>query len=501
MYRRSLLSVLAMLLSAAPAAPAPGAAMQPAPRTYTDSATIPDTLAYRRALLLAACVNANDAERTRAALVESLSPQFLREIPIEEHVSIFGQVTRELGPITVHAARSYDPPDPSTHAVLIVRSALLESWRAIVVDVEPEPPHRIVRINLAQARPPSNLPPAERLDDQQIAEHLAAYVGRLADAGAFSGTVLLARHGTVLLTRAAGLANRDFDAPVTLDTKFNLGSMNKMMTAIAVMQLAESGSLSLDDPVSMHLGSDWLPKVDLSTVHIRHLLNHTSGLGSYFTDAWERTARTLYRTVDDWKPVIADETLAFEPGTRFRYSNTGMLIAGAIVERVSGLSFDAYVRRHITEPAGMADTDFYETDRVTRNLAVGYEPFEQDGARHYRNNLHQHVIKGGPAGGGYSTAPDLLRFDRALRSGALVSPAALEQLWTPAPASPGYGLGFGVQETPAGRVVGHGGGFPGISANLDMYLDEGYTVIVLSNLGGAARSVEQKARELIDQGR
>jgi CubicO group peptidase (beta-lactamase class C family) len=493
----TLIAAATMLL-----APAPAAAQQ-APKPYTDSTAIPETPAYRRALELAELINNGDASHRREYLSAALAPEFLAQIPLDDHVAILGETARSNGTLEAYAARNYEPPEPQTHAVLIVRSTLLESWRAIVVDVEEAEPHRITGIFFAPARAPSDQAPAARLTDSQIAEQLGAYVDRLAAAERFSGTLLFAKNGRVLASRAVGVANRDFDVPVTTDTKFNLGSMNKMMTGIAVMQLVEAGKLSLDDPLSLHLSEDWLPEVDKSKVQVRHLLTHTSSLGSYFTEEWDRASRTLYRSIDDWKPIVAAETLAFEPGTRSQYSNTGMLIAGAIVEHVSGQSYDEYVREHITAPSGMADTGFFETDRVNKNLAVGYEPIPGTDPVEYRNNLYQHVVKGGPAGGGYSTAPDLLKLDQALRAGKLVSKESLGQLWRAYPemGSPTYGLGFGVFATPAGLIVGHSGGFNGISADLSMYLDEGYTFIALANFGGAAGLVEQKARELITQGR
>ena len=252
-------------------------------------------------------------------------------------------------------ASSYDPPRPDTNATLILWAASTESWRGLILDVDAE--GQIVRLSMNPARPPSDLPKSDPLTPEQVAEKLGGFVDRAAARDTFSGTVLLAKDGKVLLTKAVGLANRDFDVPVTLDTKFNLGSMNKMMTAVACMQLVEAGKLSLDDPIGKHLGEDWLPKVDKSKVKVRHLLTHTSGLGSYFTEEFDRSSRALYRTVDDWKPLVRDETLAFEPGTRWQYSNTGMHIAGAIIEKVAGTEYYDYVRRHITGPAGMTGTD------------------------------------------------------------------------------------------------------------------------------------------------
>lgn len=307
----------------------------------------------------------------------------------------------------------------------------------------------------------------------------------------------------MLLLKATGIANRDFDVPMRVDTKMNLGSMNKMMTGVAMMQLVERGAVSLQDPISKYLDDSWLPNVDKSSVKVVHLLTHTSGLGSYFTPAWDERSRALYREVNDWKPLLASETLAFEPGSRWQYSNTGMLVAGAVIEAASGMDYFEFVRKNITGPAGMTSTDCYELDLVNKNLAVGYEKVTIDGVATYRNNIFQHVMRGGPAGGGYSTVEDLFRFDAALRSGKLLSTRSLDALWRAYPevASEDYGLGFGINASPAGRVAGHSGGFNGISGDLAMYLDEGWTIAVLSNYGGAARLVSDKARGLIAQGR
>ena len=495
--RASLIPALVLSLLAPTTARA-----QTAPDPYSDSKVIPETQAYERAVELVELLNKDDADAVEAYARGAFAGPFLDAVPMEGHRAAFAGFRGEAGPLEVHGARSYTPPRPETTATLIVWSTWLEAWRAIVVEVDGD--GKIASLRFSQARPPSDLPKAEALTDEQIAESLGGFVDRLAARDAFSGTVLLAKGGKVLLTKAVGIANRDFDVPVTLDTKFNLGSMNKMMTAVACMQLVEAGKLSLDDPIAKYLGEDWLPKVDKSKVKVRHLLTHTSGLGSYFTEEWDRASRALYRTVDDWKPLVSEETLAFEPGTEWQYSNTGMLIAGAVVEKASGSDYYAYVREHITGPAGMVNTDCYELDKANRKIAVGYEKeVGADGAVVWHNNLYQHVVRGGPAGGGYSTVEDLFRFDQALRGEKLVKRASLDQLWRAYPelSSEGYGLGFGVERSPVGAIVGHSGGFNGISSVLSMYLDAGWTIAVMSNLGGgAATGVEGKARELISAG-
>ncbi len=497
MTRIATVCVAALLAWAVPAACGQGAAPP-----YTDVRELPDTPAYAAAKEIVALVNSADAAKAKSFIESRFTDKLRSSFPMEEHLAEFRRWHEFAGALEVYGARTYDPPRPATAAVLICRAGLAESWRAVVVEVEDAAPHRIASLQFSPARTPTGLPAAPALSAEQIGEQLGAYVDRLAKANAFSGTMLFAKDGGVLATRAVGIANRDFNAPVTIDTAFNLGSMNKMMTAVAVMQLVEAGKLSLDDPISKHLSDDWLPKVDKSKVTVKHLLTHSSGLGSYFNDTFFNSSRALYRKVNDYKALVKDEELAFTPGSESRYSNTGMLIAGAVIERASGQDYFDYIAEHVTGPAGMTRSGFFELDHVNPNLAVGYEKQSTAAGVEYTNNLYTHVIRGGPAGGGYSTVTDLLRFDQALRAQKLVGKSSLEQLWSPHPevGNPQYGLGFGVARGPAGREVGHGGGFEGISANLGMYLDAGYTVCVLSNYGGAAELVATKARELISQG-
>jgi CubicO group peptidase (beta-lactamase class C family) len=172
-----------------------------------------------------------------------------------------------------------------------------------------------------------------------------------------------------------------------------------------------------------------------------------------------------------------------------------------VIEKASGQGYFDYVREHVYGPAGMTGSDSYDMDEPVPNLAMGYT--ERDGK--WYENTFLHVIRGGPAGGGFSTAPDLLRFAKALRDGTLVSAASREAMWSPKPelSSPGYGYGFQIGGTPddrADRIVGHGGGFPGISSNLDIHLGpahDGFTSIVLTNLDQGAQAVAQKINELI----
>jgi CubicO group peptidase (beta-lactamase class C family) len=172
-----------------------------------------------------------------------------------------------------------------------------------------------------------------------------------------------------------------------------------------------------------------------------------------------------------------------------------MLLLGVVIESVTGQSYFDYIHKNIYKPSGMKNSDSYEMDYPVENLAIGYSP-DLKSKYGWQNNLFKHVIKGGPAGGGFSTVGDLHRFARAFQTGKLVSDDSLKVLLKDH-SGEGYGYGFGIEEGPSGKVVGHGGGFPGINGNLDIYLDKGYIVAVLSNYDNGASPVAQKISQLL----
>ena len=462
---------------------------------------LPDTPAGRRAAEMIRLSAEGDDAATRAYIAESFAPRFRDAFPIDDHVRIHAQMREETGGFDPVEVRQSEP----SAIQLVVRARRTGELRMLSVHTEPEPPHRIEGMGMRPLTPADGLDtpavPERALSDDEIASLLGEYLDRLVAADAFSGSVLVARAGQPVFERAYGDASKSYGVPNAVDTKFNLGSMNKMFTAVAVAQLVERGVLTWDDPIGKWLGQDWVRSEVGEKATIRHLLTHTSGLGSFFNDEFMRSSRGLYRDLDAWKPIVSKDSLAFEPGTDWAYSNTGFLLLGAIVEKASGQSYYDYVREHIYEPAGMTGTDAYEVDAVVPNLAQGYERMETEEGVTYRSNVFEHTVRGGPAGGGYSTAPDLLAFARALGDGRLVraETAALITTAKPEAASPDYGYGF--QQWQGGRVFGHTGGFPGISAALMIDRETGDVVVVLSNYGRASRPVADFALELLSAGR
>jgi len=338
------------------------------------------------------------------------------------------------------------------------------------------------------------------ISEAALIRQVKAYVGQLVAEEKFSGALLIAKDGKPLLKQAFGLASIAYGVPNQVDTKFNLGSMNKMFTAVAIAQLAEAGKLAYDDPIAVHL-PDYPNRDVAAKVTIHHLLTHMSGLNDYFNEKFDGASRARFRTVQDFFPLFVDDPLQFEPGSQWSYSNSNFIVLGAIIEALSGQDYFAYIRQHIYQPAGMINSDTYAMDRETPNLAMGYT--RNPGETEWRNNLYEHVIRGGPAGGGYSTVEDLLRFAQALTQHQLLTPESTTLLTTGKVKLPGsdgaeYGYGFGVEMVNGHRRFGHNGGFTGINSELQIYPDLGYVVAVMSNYDPPAASrVAERIGKLI----
>ena len=326
---------------------------------------------------------------------------------------------------------------------------------------------------------------ADTLGDR-LQREVGPWLATQAHSGAFSGVVLVARNGTPIFSAAYGMADRSRRLPNTIDTRFNLGSMNKMWTAIAIAQLVEQGKVDLDATVGRYVPD--LPNKSIrETVRVRHLLSHTSGMGSYFRKGFLRN-RTYVATAADIVPFYADDSLSFAPGTRMQYSNSGFALLGLIIERVSGRSFYDYMQRNIIDRAGMKHAAYVDVRSHPTNIAIGYAKPE-DGNGDVTPNwdfIEQHSS---PAGGAFASAPDLVAFSRALWSGKLVRPSLVKEFTTGKVAmgpQMQYAFGFGVGEIAGWRQVGHNGGIPGANAEFMMFPDQGIDVVVLANIDAPA---------------
>lgn len=436
-------------------------------------------------------VNSGDRAAYRKFAEENFGSEFLK-VPMDRHVGFISSLHDQSRGYEYDTIQDWN----DNEVIALVKSKLTGEWDGLLVRVEPNGPYKISGIGLRRAKPPAGA--KKLLSEAEMGRELDTFVKKLAGADVFSGAVLLAKDGVPVYKGSFGMANKDFDAPNRIDTKFNLGSMNKMFTAVAIAQLVEKGKLSYDDPLSKFI-PDFPNAEAAKKIQIKHLLSHTAGLGGYFSKRYQDMSRAKLRTLDDMMALVREDEkdIKFEPGSKWQYSNTGMMVLGKVIEVVTGKSYFDHVRENIYKPAGMINTDCYELDKINPNLAVGYEKDYTDQGIRWSNNVFEHVMRGGPHGGGYSTVEDLLRFDQALRSGKLISAESFKLLTTPKPElnSPQYGYGFfgGVD----GGPTGHSGGFIGINSNLSMYLGSGWTAIVMSNYGRGAQQVSNKMDKLI----
>lgn len=339
------------------------------------------------------------------------------------------------------------------------------------------------------------------INESTLVKELDAFIKDLVAQDKFSGAVLLAKEDKPIFQKAYGLASKEFNVPNQTNTKFNVASMGKMFTGIAIAQLAEQRRLSFNDPIAKHL-SDY-PKEVADKVTIHHLLTHTSGMGSYWKDEFHEANHARFRTIRDFFPLFINDALLFAPGTKWSYSNAGFMVLGAIIEKVSGQNYFAYVKENVFRRAGMNDTDFYEADRVTPNLAVGYTKQNRylPDATEWTNTLYLSPVKGGAAGGECSTVEDLLRFSIALSGHKLLSQRMTDMVLTGKieyAATRKYAYGFANNVINGQRIVFHDGGANGISTEFDLYRDTGYTIIVLSNYDHPlAHPVVKKMQEMV----
>jgi CubicO group peptidase (beta-lactamase class C family) len=341
------------------------------------------------------------------------------------------------------------------------------------------------RVALLSPHTPSRAPDLalHRMTQADAVKALADHAQERAWADEFAGAVLVARHGKVLLQGAWGRADRTAGTTNTPATRFRIGSMNKMFTAVATLQLVEAHKLALDDPIGQHLPG-YPNKEVAAKVTVRHLLTHTGGTGDIFGPKFDQH-RLQLREHRDYLKLYGSRGLTHEPGARFEYSNYGFVLLGALIEHVSGMSYDDYVDKHVFRPAGMTSTGSLPESTHVPDRAVGYMRASPAGGA-WMPNTDTLPWRGTAAGGGYSTVGDLLRFAQALRAGRLISKATLAEATRPHQQQ--YGYGFGVQGEGRLRSYGHGGGAPGMNGELRVFPRLGYVVVSLSNLDPPAAS-------------
>jgi len=293
----------------------------------------------------------------------------------------------------------------------------------------------------------------------------------------FMGTVLVARGSDVLLSKGYGSANLEWDIPNTPTTKFRLGSITKQFTAASILMLEERGKLKLDDPIKKYVPeapAAWEP------ITIFNLLTHTSGIPNFTNLPEYKTLKLEATPVAKTIAVVRDKPLDFSPGEKMSYSNSGYLVLGYVIERITGASYEKFVTDNIFVPLGMKDSGYDSNTAIIAHRAAGYT----SSAAGPVNADYVHMSVPHAAGALYSTTEDLLRWEQGLFSGKLISATSLAKMTTPFKSD--YAFGVMVQTAGGRKVIQHGGGIEGFNTFLAYYPDTKLTVAVLANLNGQA---------------
>lgn len=422
----------------------------------------------RRAAAYFEAFNSGSEENMRRFFEENATADSLKERPAAARLEIYRRMKKANGHLRLDRVLE---SEPTRVAVLAENDA--HEWRRFEFEASGGD-GRLLGISVDDADPPGSGPPGaavqRRSTDAEAARAADAWISERAARGEFSGVVLLARGGKSFFEKAWGLADRERKIPNTIATKFNLGSINKTFTQVAIAQLAAAGKLSLTDTIRR-----WLPDYRAAyadRVTIGQLLDMTSGMGDIFGSKFD-VARAGLRRLEDYRPLFEDDPLKFEPGKGNEYSNAGYVVLGLVVEAASGEDYYRYVHDHVFAPAGMQNTASWALDESVPDRAIGYA-LGPDG--YARPNSDSLPARGSSAGGGYSTAEDLLRFDAALRGGRLLPPAWTAWMFGDKGAAPAPGTPL-----PVRGAVAIAGGSPGVNAALELNLESGTTVVVLVN--------------------
>lgn len=301
------------------------------------------------------------------------------------------------------------------------------------------------------------------------------------DYGQFNGSILVAEKGKIIFEKGYGMANMEWSAPNQADTKFRIGSVTKQFTAAMILQLVEDGKIKLDGKIT-----DYLPDYRKDTggkITIHQLLNHTSGIPSY-------TSRPTFfaeesrdpQSVADFVKKFASGDLEFEPGSKFNYNNSGYFLLGAIIEKVSGKTYEAVLKERILDPLGMAATGYDHHATILAKRAAGYEKTPEG----YRNASYLDMSLPYAAGSIYSTVEDLYKWDQSLHEGKILSAESRKLMFTPGLSSYGYGVVMVDKAAENGdpklRFIQHSGGINGFNSLLTRSVDKQQTVVILDNI-------------------
>jgi len=437
--------------------------------------------------LFVAALQVASASEREAIVQQIFSEEALVNPGKEKLVGFVNRMQQNFSPLEYHhsevATTELSPGNISRVLHIYLRKKGNVMWSDLQMYLDAAPPHKIKSVVfIAEVAEPVSLPNGD-ITQKPTLDWLNQYVQKLVKENDLYGSAFIAQGDKVLFEQYFGYADAAKTKPVNPQTLFNLGSGNKMFTALAIVKLQEQGKLQFSDPLTR-----WFPdfpdpeKAKKVTIH--HLLSHTSGIGEFWTPVTEAEMRQC-TTWQQLMGIIYRIGFQFEPGTEARYSNSNFILLGAILEKVSGRDYFDFIADFIYESAGMQQSGSFEYDLAARSIAMPLSRDEKEGWKEAK-----HGKRGSPTGGGYSNARDLLLFAKGLKNNAFVSAQSLKTMTADKTsglkeAFP-YGYGFIPQKNGGMFSYGHGGIAPGVNLEFRYFPADDITLVVFCNQDNGA---------------
>lgn len=444
------------------------------------STTMPDTPVGKIGGVLIKHINSDSAVQIQQWAPAILSPA-LGDSDKADFLKGLLSAARDSGGVDFVDARTQGPPGM---LVVTIKGHRTGQKAVLVLAADPAHPDQLAQAALFPMDDPTlyDAWPKGPASHDEIANLTRSTLDKLVRTTDFSGCLTVVDGAETIFDECRGIADRNSGTPIDHQTRFHIGSMDKMFTAVAIAQLVEAGKLSWDDTLAKRV-PEYPDHAAAAKITVWQLLHHTAGLGDFFVPEFFQN-REKFVNPADYLDLIARQPKVGEPGGDWNYSNAGYILLGRIIENVSHENYFDYIQRHVFAPAAMSDSGFDAQEDITPKLATGYF---HDGvfSTAWKANWMTLPFKGSPAGGGYSNNADLLRFAKALRDAKLTKRETLTKMFDgEVPAGPGgYAAGFGDRESHGRHIRGHAGGAPGMDANLAMVWDTNAAVAITSNEG------------------
>ncbi len=449
---------------------------------YKDTKTQPQKEVARHVKPIIQLLNSKDRTKIKNYLVEHFSQDW--QAQLDESINYLLFLAESYGELSFHSFREYNPKLPDNEVVAILYSEHMESWTAATLIGNKA---KITMLDISPAKIPSDIKPHSNISMPRAMSEINDFIERIRARSSFSGSILVAHGQDILLQKNLGESNKRYNIKNHNTTRYNLASVSKLFTGVAIGLLVDQQKLKLSDPVSKYLGGAWIDPIKAPNITIEQLLSHRSGLGNNALNHPDLQSKNkkLFKKTEDFQHFIRQESHLYQPGERMQYSNTGVFLAGVIVEKISGKRFQQFVEQHIFTALQMNHSGYFDLTLPINDVAIGYER-KLNATTGWTTNTLDIIPVGTPAGGAYSNTGDMHKFLLALNNQKLMSPPTTNSIKA-------------LYKYPGHPWFNHSGLDYGVGTHFDLHESNKFIIITLSNITNGAVAVSAKIRGILER--